>query len=255
MKMAIIGCGVMGSALARHFSKRGSLMLCDRNVERSAALAQELGAVSCEIDEAIKNAEVVVLAIKPKDLEAFAKKTATLFSAKHLLISVLGSTSLERLRHFFPQPILVRALPNLPVLCGKGIVGFATDASATYQQQVNDLFQGVGLLKWLSEAHLEALSALAGCGPAFVFVLIEAMIDSGVFLGFNHQDASALVLQLLEGSVELLKTTQKHPGELKWQVASPGGTTIAGLKVLEESGVRGILMNVFQAAFLKKPLL
>lgn len=256
MKITIIGCGVMGSALARHFSQHHSLILCDRHAERAQNLAQELNSQVADSNSAIEQADVVLLAIKPKDLSAFAQKTAEHFTNRHLLISILAATSLANLRQLFPRPQLLRALPNLPIICGKGIVGLstATQENAFDQKQIEALFQGVGLLQWLPESQLEALSALVGSGPAFVFVLIEAMVDSGIFLGLKPQDALALILQLLEGSVALLKATQKHPGELKWQVASPGGTTIAGLKSLEESGIRGILMKAFEAIYLKKPL-
>ena len=254
MQVTVIGCGVMGSALARHFSRCYSLILCDRNQNKTVALAKELNAAVCSDPvEAVQKSQITLLAIKPKDLRDFSKYVKGAFSKTHLLISILGATSLEVLRQAFPEPVLVRALPNLPVICGKGVVGFATEKEID-KKQIEDLFQGVGLLSWVSEPQLEALSALAGSGPAFIFVLIEAMMESGVFLGFKPEQALDLVLQTLEGSIALLKTTQKHPAALKLQVASPGGTTIAGLKVLEESSIRGALMNVFLATYLKKPL-
>jgi pyrroline-5-carboxylate reductase len=241
----------MGSALARHLASRCELILCDKNLDKAKTLAQELHCRALALAEAIGQAKVIILAIKPKDLHTFAKSVQ--LSKDHLLISILGATPLQTLQDLFPKAEVVRALPNLPIQCGKGVVGFAAE-NEKHRPFVETLFQEIGTLFWLSEGQLEALSALAGSGPAFVLLLIEAMMDSGVFLGFKPKVALELALQVIEGTAALLRATSMHPAELKLQVASPGGTTIAGLKVLEESGIRGELMNAFIATYLKKPL-
>lgn len=251
MDVAIIGCGVMGSALARHLASRCKLILSDRNLDKAKSLAKELNCKALEPADALSEAKVVILAIKPKDLPSFAQNHE--LSKDHLLISILGATSLHTLQDYFPKSSIVRALPNLPISCSKGVVGFAAE-DETKRSTVEKLFQGIGLLLWLSEGELEALSALAGSGPAFVLLFIEAMMESGVYLGFKPKMALELVLQVMEGTTALLRATEEHPAPLKLQVASPGGTTIAGLKSLEESGIRGQIMNAFVATFMKKPL-
>lgn len=253
MKIAIIGCGVIGSALSRHFAHKHQVLLCDHSFEKSRSLAQEIGAEAYEkAQEAIELAEMVVLAFKPKDLAAFAAETAGTFK-EHMLVSVLAGTSVSLLKQLFPLPYIVRAMPNLPLICGEGVIGFVETAEITAKRKkrVEEVFQGLGLLCWLSEEHLEALSAIAGSGPAFVFVIVEAMIASGVKLGFTPQEARDFVLKTMEGSVALLKATGKSPAELTKQVASPGGTTMAGLKILEERDIRGTLMETYQATFLR----
>jgi pyrroline-5-carboxylate reductase len=251
MKVAIIGCGVIGSALAHHFSKTSSVFLCDRTFAKSTALAKEIGAEAVERPEAaIQKADVVILAIKPKDLKAFAQEASRFLRPEQLLISVLGGTSLSTLKGYFDKPKMIRCLPNIPMICGDGVIGFV-ELPIDLKEKINHLFHGLGLLVWLSEEKLEALSALAGSGPAFIYVIIEAMIDSGVFLGFTAHEAKDLVLKTLEGSIKLLRETGLSPAELKLKVASPGGTTIAGLKALEEGGVRGALMKTYQATLLK----
>ncbi len=250
MKVSVIGCGVIGSALATHFSKKMSVILCDRSLAKSSKLAQEIGATATEkVSDAIQKADVIILAIKPKDLKKFAEETSALFKPSQILISALGGTSVATLRNYFPNPQIVRCLPNIPMICGEGVIGFVEDNQL--KEKINGLFQGLGLLVWLSEEKLEGLSALAGSGPAFVYVLIEAMIDSGVFLGFPAHEAKELVLKTLEGSIKLLRESGLSPAELKLKVASPGGTTIAGLKALEEGGVRGALMRTYQATLQK----
>ncbi|MBS0649146.1 MAG: pyrroline-5-carboxylate reductase [Verrucomicrobia bacterium] len=254
MKIAIIGCGVIGSALARHFAQRHQVLLCDHTYEKSRQLAHEIQAQAYEHPmRAIEQAEMVVLAFKPKDLANFAAEMAPIFQSHHLLVSVLAGTPVALLQRYFPSPLIIRAMPNLPMICGEGIIGFVETAELTpaIRKRVEDVFQGLGLLPWLSEEHLEALSAIAGSGPAFVFVLIEAMIASGIMLGFSQEQARDFVLKTIEGSVALLKATGKSPLDLKINVASPGGTTMAGLKVLDEQDIQGIIQKTYQATYLR----
>ena len=252
MKIAIIGCGVIGSALARHFADHHQVLLTDHTYTKSLALAGELGAVAYESSsEAIKKAEMVVLAMKPKDLTAFANETKEAFKHAPMIVSVLAGTSVELLHRLFPSCLIVRIMPNLPMICGEGVIGFVQTPKMTpaLKKVIEQVFEGLGLLHWLSEDQLEALSAVAGSGPAFNFFVIQAMIDSAIMLGFSSDQAKEYVLKTIEGSVALLKATGKSPIELINQVASPGGTTRAGLKVLDDKNVHQILKETYQATF------
>ena len=252
MKIAIIGCGVMGSALARHFSKEHAVILCDQGHEKSAILAKELGAeVYARHTDAIEKADVVVLAVKPKNLDNVSQTTRPAFTKEKLILSVLAGTPLSLLRNHFPRGVIVRMMPNLALICGEGVIGLVNDPTLEekFKKVVTSLLSGLGLLTWLPEDKLDALTALTGSGPAFLSVMIEAMIDSGLSLGFTLHESKDFVLKTLEGTVALLRHTGMHPAELKWKVASPGGTTVAGLKVLESSSIRGAIMHTFAAAF------
>jgi pyrroline-5-carboxylate reductase len=254
IKIAVIGCGVMGSALATHFSKETQVVLYDKNREKTVLLSTKLGCKSAKTaPEAIQSSDIVLLAIKPKDLHIFANATKEYFSKRQWLISILAATQLGLLEKTFPIPTIIRAVPNLPLICGKGIIGFVETAQTTKEQKekITRLFHSLGLLTWLSEDHLNILSAFTGSGPAFIFLLIEALTEGGVFLGLSYQEALSFVLEVIEGSTALLKSTQEHPAILKTKISSPGGTTIAGLKVLEETGVRGILINALIATYQK----
>jgi len=254
MKIAIIGCGVIGSALARHFALKNEMFLCDHTFGKSAALAQEIGGKAYEnAADAIDKAEMVVLAFKPKDLMVFAEKNSPAFKPGVMVVSVLAGTSVVLLKKLFPSALIIRSMPNLPMIAGEGVIGFVetSEITAAKKKEIEAIFQGLGLLSWLSESHLESLSALAGSGPGFIFLLIQGMIESGIELGFSPEQAREFVLKTLEGSVALLKSTGKSPEELKTNVASPGGTTMEGLKVLEESGIREILKKTYQATFQK----
>jgi len=252
MKVAVIGCGVMGTALARHFSKKHPVILCDVGYERSAALAKELGAeVYARHADAVKKADLVVLCVKPKDLTRVVDAIAQEATEQKTILSVLAGVSLKILKACFPLSSVVRTMPNLAMTCGEGVVGVVDDPAlpAETRTAVAALFDGLGLVAWLPEDKLDALTALTGSGPAFLFVLIESMIDSGLLLGFGARESKEFVLKVVEGAVAILRTTHLHPGELKWKVASPGGTTIAGLRSMESNGVRGIIMEAFAAAY------
>jgi pyrroline-5-carboxylate reductase len=250
MKVAIIGCGVMGSAFAKHFAKKHSVLLHDHDKLKAQALAKEIGAVVEEnLNHCIEKADVVLLAMKPKDLDLFAKAASGALTEKKILISILAGTPLAALRKNFPTGVLVRSMPNLALAYGQGVIGLAenTHISPEIKQAVDSLLEGIGLVAWMSEDKIEALTALSGSGIGFVLVMIEAMIDGGVHLGFTAQEAREFVLMTMEGAVALMKETGKHPAELKLNIASPGGTTIAGLKVLEEEGVRSGIVHALVA--------
>jgi pyrroline-5-carboxylate reductase len=163
---------------------------------------------------------------------------------------LLSGTTLNTLESFFSPSRIVRMMPNLPLIYGEGVIALcADDRKAEDKDRLQKIFEVLGKVYWLPEEKMDALTALAGSGPAFFFVMVEAMIDSGIAMGFTAADSQKIVLQMLQGSLTLLEKTGKHPGELKWQVTSPQGTTIAGLKRLEELALRGGIINTFLATY------
>jgi pyrroline-5-carboxylate reductase len=250
MKVAVIGCGVMGSAFARHFAKKHSVLLHDRDKDKARSLANEIGAtVESDLGKCVERADAVLLAIKPKDLKAAAKGAAKFLTEKKILISILAGTPLAALKKNFPSGVLVRSMPNLALVYGQGVVGLAENSHIAPQakKSVDALLEGIGLVAWMSEDKIEALTALSGSGIGFVLVMIEAMIDGGVHLGFTVSEAREFAMKTMEGAVALMRESGKHPAELKLNIASPGGTTIAGLKVLEEEGVRAGIVEAMVA--------
>ncbi len=250
MKIAVIGCGVMGSAFAKHFAKKHTVILCDRDKQGTEGLCRAIGASYEEKPEvAILGADVVLLAVKPKDLKAAALSMASAFTKEKILISILAGTPVATLKRHFPIATVVRAMPNLGLTCGSGVIGLVDEGGLgpEARKSVDSLMEGLGLTLWMSESKVEAITALSGSGIGFDFLLIEAMIDGGVNLGFTPQEAREIVLKTMEGAIAMLRESGKHPAELKLQVSSPGGTTIAGLNVMEETGVRSGIIQTLAA--------
>lgn len=251
MNITIIGCGTMGSGLAKQLSAHHTLFLYDHRPEKAQRLQQEGYGTACEnLHKALQQSDHVILAVKPKNLEEVVSLMRTDLT-HYTLISLLAGTPLAKLKQEFPHQHIVRMMPNLAMIYGEGLIGLTSDDFLTEEErkQFSTLFKPLGKVYWLLEAKMNAFTSLAGSGPAFVFAIIESMIDAGIGMGFNAQDAQELVHQMITGSLHLLDKSAKHPGELKWQVASPEGTTIAGLKKLEELALRGSIINIFFAAY------
>jgi pyrroline-5-carboxylate reductase len=246
MKIGLIGCGKMGSAFARQLAKRQELILFDHNLEKAKELASQLNCHYAEqLSQMIQDSEVILLAVKPKDLKDVAKEIGLHLDENALVISMLAGTPLDLLRRRFPKAALIRMMPNLALTCGEGIIGLVDhpDLSELLKRKIGALFHGMGLLLWMSENKIEALTSLTASGIGLVCLMIEAMIDGGVMMGFSAQESRELVIKTLEGTIALLRETGQHPAELKLKISSPGGTTIAGLKEMEDRGVRSGIIN------------
>lgn len=251
MQILIIGCGNMGKGLAHRLSGKNELYLYDRGIEKARHLEQAGYGKACEdIKDGLEKAKIIILAVKPQNLNEVSSLFTNRIKKGHILVSLLTGTSIATLSQFFPGTI-VRMMPNLALIYGEGVIGLSSDhtLSEANRTQLNHIFQPLGKIHWLPEDKINALTALTGSGPAFVFVMVESMVDAAISMGFSLADAKALVHQMLIGSLSLLENTSKHPGELKWQITSPQGTTIAGLKILEESALRGAIINTFLAAY------
>lgn len=251
MHIAIIGCGVMGSQLAQRLHPKQTLSLFDSNEFKIKALSETLGLsfTPKSLADAVSDADLVILAVKPQNLDEITKELKGVLTPDQILISILAGIPLSRLRKNFDNHSILRAMPNLPLAYGEGVVGITETKDATLKAELTAVFKECGLVYWLPEEQFDGLTALTGSGPAFILTCIEAMIDAGIALGFPAPDSRKLVLQTVKGSVALLDKADKHPGDIKWQITSPGGTTIAGLIALEEAGVRSGVIRSFLAAY------
>lgn len=251
MKIAVVGCGVMGSAFARFLSKKHDIILVSKTKEKADELCKEIDAEVMELSKAADAADLIILGFKPKDLQLVAAQLSSALAPGKIIMSLLAGTDISTLHKSFPKAQIVRIMPNLALTVGKGIIGVADLSDLVLKKQIAGILEGMGLLYFLPESKMDAFTALCGSSPAFVFVILEALMEGGVAMGFTFQDARELVLQVFEGSVELMKETQKHPAELKMLISSPGGTTIAGLKEMEAQSVRSGLIQTLFACYAK----
>ncbi|MGQ0504834.1 MAG: pyrroline-5-carboxylate reductase [Myxococcaceae bacterium] len=256
-KIAFLGTGNMAEALVKGLLRAGTSraddLLCTvRRGERSAELKTRYGlTASTDNVAATTAADVVVLSVKPQALNKLLSQVAPAIDHRKLVISVAAGVPIAALeRQLGAGARIVRAMPNTPALVGAGASALsggehATDADLALAAA---LFQSVGTTTLLEEGLLDAVTGLSGSGPAYIFLIIEALSDAGVKVGLPRYTALALAAQTVLGSAKLLIETGTHPGSLKDQVTSPGGTAIAGLHTLEAGGLRTTLINAVEAA-------
>lgn len=240
----------MGAALARGLAKEHSLFFFSRDDQKGRQLEEEGCGVACrELKQAVEKVEGVILAVKPQDLPTISDQLKGLLPKGILLLSVLAGASLSTLQRYFPDARVVRLMLNLAIIEKEGAI--ALTASSFSPEEKNNLlrlFSPLGKTIWLDEHQMDAFTSLAGSGPAFIFALTQAMIEAGMEMGFSSKESQDLVYQTLRGSLARLEQTDLAPEELIAQVASPGGTTRAGLHQMEEHHLKEGLIATFLAA-------
>lgn len=250
----VVGLGRMAQALLFPLLEAGlvepdAVRAVVASETSAAALRQAHHGLDVDTDSAAAwAAPVVLLAVKPQQLDLAAQAAAG--GSGGLLVSVLAGVTLERLQRLFPQRQCVRAVPNTPALVRAGLTGlaFGADVDPGQRRWVEQLFAKVGEVHELPEPQLDAFLALTSSGPAFVAVVAEALADGAVAAGLPRLLAQRLTHRTLAGSAALMLERNLHPGELKDMVSSPGGTTIAGLRQLEQAGLRSALIEAVVAA-------
>ena len=255
-KVAIIGAGQMAEALlsgllAARVVDPGSVFATDVSPERRDLFKQRWGVqVGADNRAAASWADIVVLAVKPQAIDGVLQDLAPALD-RQLVISIAAGISIARLAcRLGTRPRIVRAMPNAPALVREGATALAlgpgvTDADG---RAARTMFEAVGRVVIVEESLMAAVTGLSGSGPAYVFMAIEALADGGVKMGLSRPVAELLAAQTMAGAARMLMETGEHPGRLKDRVASPGGTTIAGLHRLEQGGLRATLIDAVEAA-------
>jgi pyrroline-5-carboxylate reductase len=256
-KTVFLGAGNMAGALLRGAVRRAgrdprTLGVSDIRPEASEALKRELGVVGFASNpEACRWADQVVLAVKPQGLSAVLSEIAGQLAPETCVISIVAGVPLARIEsELGGHRKLVRAMPNTPALVGEGATALTRgpETSEAEFEEARQLFAATGSVVSVEEKLMDAVTGLSGSGPAYAFLAIEALSDGGVRAGLPREIATKLAAQTLLGAARLLLETGEHPGKLKDMVASPGGTTIAGIAALERAGFRAALIAAVEAA-------
>ena len=259
LTLGFIGTGNMGGALAQAAAKNNNnrLLLANRHPEKAQRLREKIGGELTDSRSAAAMADYIFLGVKPQMLEAlFAEIRDTLSarSDRFVLVSMAAGTSIEKVQRLAggDYPV-IRIMPNTPVSIGEGMILYACSKELR-QEEKNAFLEAMaaaGRFSPLEEKLIDAGSAVSGCGPAFVDLFIEALADGGVACGLPRAQALEFAAQMTAGSARLILESGKHPGALKDAVCSPGGTTIQGVRTLEEAGFRAAVMNAVIAAYVK----
>lgn len=258
LRIGFVGAGKMATALARGLVRAGvvspaDVLASDPLAEARARFGQEVGAATTARNvEVAQFARVVVLAVKPDQVRAALYDIKPGLTAEHVIISMAAGVRLAALEaELGPGARVIRVMPNTPALVGAGAAAFALGHNARPEdaELAHRLFATVGSVFQLKESLLDAVTGLSGSGPAYAFLMIEALSDGGVAEGLPREVATALAAQTLLGAARMVLETGQHPGALKDMVTSPGGTTIEGLQALERARVRcALIMAVRRAA-------
>ncbi len=257
--LGIIGCGKMAYALLQGLKReekhRFATVYCtDIDQSRMELFITEFSAQAEELQQLVKKSSMVVLAVKPQQVWQVLKQVKDSWSEGTLLVSIaagIKTADLEKaVQSFVP---VVRVMPNTPCLVGSGICAVA-GGSRTLEQdldRVRDLLESMGNALILDEKYMDAVTAVSGSGPAYAYLVLEAFINAGINIGLDAALSKRLVLDTFQGSIEMIDQSQEHPAALRELVCSPAGTTIAGVRQLEENGLRKAFFDAVEKAYLR----
>ena len=253
MTYGFIGCGNMGGAIARALSQATKdIVICDRS-GKAAALAEKLGIHYADPRYIAENCDRIFLAVKPHMMKGVLLPLREILTEKKpLLITMAAGLEISQIEGFAGCELpVIRIMPNTPTAIGKGVIQYCTNdlvADSTITSWLNDM-RYCGLLDELEERLIDAASALSGSGPAYMYIFLEALADGAVACGIPRAKAMEYAAMTMAGSAEMFLATKQHPGALKDAVCSPGGSTIAGVRALENKGFRGAAMDCVIATY------
>jgi pyrroline-5-carboxylate reductase len=253
-RIAVLGGGRIGEALVSGLRSAGwsNLVVTSRTESRVEELRARHGVEATTANaDAVRDAALVVVAVKPQDIEALLDEVGPLLQPGQTLLSVAAAIPTAQIEARIASDVpVVRAMPNAPSTVHEGMAGICAGAHAGEAQLAlaEDVLSHLGRVVRVPESAMDAITALSGSGPAYFALLAEAMIEAGILLGVSREISTTLVVQTMLGTARQLRDQGMHPVELRESVTSPGGTTIAAIRELEQAGVRAAFLNAIQAA-------
>ena len=255
MTVAILGAGVMGETLVSGLLRAGrspaELLLTERRPRRAAELTERYGVDVVSNREAAGKAETIMLVVKPQDMPELLEEIAPVVRPGQLVVSLAAGITTTSIEARLPEGVaVVRVMPNTPALVDEGMAALSrgSHCDETHLVEAEQLLAATGRVLRVPERQQDAVTAISGSGPAYLFFVVEAMIEAGVHLGLPRATATELVIQTMVGSAKLLRETGEHPTVLRERVTSPGGTTAAAVRKLEDHKVRAAFMTALESA-------
>jgi pyrroline-5-carboxylate reductase len=255
MTVAILGAGVMGEALLSGLIRAGrraeDILVTERRTDRGKQLVERYGVTFVGNADAAEQADTLAIVVKPQDMAGLLDEIAGKVRPGQLVVSLAAGITTAFIESRLPTGVaVVRVMPNTPALVDEGMAAISPGAHCDegHLHQAEDLLRATSRVVRVPEKQMDAVTAISGTGPAYVFYVVEAMIEAGVHLGLPRSTATEMVVQTLVGSAKLLRETGEHPTVLRERVTSPGGTTAAAVRLLEEGRVRADFLAAIEAA-------
>ncbi len=255
MTVAILGAGVMGETLLSGLLRAGrraeDLLVGEKRKERAVELEERYGVDVVDNVDAARRADTLALVVKPQDMTELLAEIAPATRPGQLVVSLAAGITTAFIESHLPAGVaVVRVMPNTPALVDEGMAAISrgSHCDESHLQEAESLMASVGRVLRVPEKQQDAVTAVSGSGPAYLFFVVESMIEAGVHLGLPRSTASELVVQTVVGSAKLLRETGEHPTVLREQVTSPGGTTAAAVRELEDHKVRAAFLSALEAA-------
>ncbi|OGP53486.1 MAG: pyrroline-5-carboxylate reductase [Deltaproteobacteria bacterium RBG_13_52_11b] len=255
--VGILGSGNMGEALIKgllhgHLCRPEQIFCSDVRPERLKAIGETYGIKGTSHNlEVVRHSEIIILSVKPQIMKQVIGEIAKSLDLSKLIISIAAGVPLHAIESCAKRELkLIRVMPNICVSVREGVSAIAAGRNATQEDAMvaKTIFDSVGTTRFIEENLLDAVTGLSGSGPAYIFLIIDALADAGVKVGLSRNDALTFASQTVLGAAKMLIETGEHPGRLKDMVTSPGGTSIAGLHTLEQGGLRATLINAVEVA-------
>lgn len=253
--IAVIGAGVMGETIVAGMLRSGvraaDLMMSERRPERAEELRERYGIDVVDNVEAAKRADTILLVVKPQDMPDVLDEIAPHTSPGTLVISLAAGITTATMEQRLAEGVpVIRVMPNTPALVDEGMAAMSRGSHCSDEdlRHAESLLEATGKVMLVPEKQQDAVTAISGSGPAYIFFVVESMIEAGVHLGLPRSTATELVVQTLVGSARLLSESGEHPTKLRERVTSPGGTTAAALRELEDHKVRAAFLSALEAA-------
>ena len=254
--LGVIGCGKMAYALLKGMNIAGfdfeRIFVCDIVKDQEEAFVREFNAVAANHQDLVENSDMILIAVKPNQVISVLEATRMKWKKDKLLISIAaGIKTIDMEGAIQVETPVIRVMPNTPSLVSQGLAAISAGQFAREidLRVVESMMNSVGESIIMEENLINAVTAISGSGPAYIYLVVESMIDAAIHVGFNSEIAKKLVLQTMKGSLAMVEQTGKHPAVLKQEVCSPAGTTIAAIKQFEEDGIRKAFFNAVEKAY------